>query len=310
MIESFLHQPELDSLPYELLVVDNNSRDGTREMVHEYLSAGNIRYLYVEKQGLSIARNQGASESSGDILAFLDDDVIVGTDWLSALLRCYEATKADIVGGRTTLAFEDPPPEWLGPEFMLYLSMVDMGEERKFLPDCERLFGVNLSMRKEVLQLTGGFDESLGRCGSGMMGGEEICLTRRFLSLAPSPVIVYEPGAAVRHVIGPERTRWDYFVSYAKGHGKTLEAYEPKRSFAWQLMRCLKSLTDYLWAGLVLIFKRRFTKSAYGKKSAEYFLVCGGSHLRARLNRLKSCFLSRRDSESEEKSTGKVDREA
>jgi len=292
MIDSFLCQRNLDPLAYELLVVDNNSTDDTRDVVNSYIMCGNLRYLFIGRQGLSFARNYGVQESKGDILAFLDDDVIVEEGWMTALQSCFLETNAHFVGGRTYLLFEYLPPEWFGPEFMSDLSMVDFGMDRKYLSNCEKLFGVNLSMRKSIFQSAGGFDESLGRRGSELMCGEETDLTRRCLSFLPNPIIVYEPKAAVGHVIGSDRITWDYFLRYATGRGRTIEACEPKNRLLRQVARVGKSLIDYGFCRLTAMHKRRTTLNAYEKKLAEYQFVRSRSHLGARWNRLKSCLHS------------------
>ncbi len=123
MLESFFQQNYLNEIEYELIVVDNNSSDGTRRVVGEYLEHPQCRYIFEERQGLSVARNRGGAEGKGDIVAFLDDDVIVDKDWLKRLQECFEETKADVVGGRVYLIVEKEPPKWLGPEFRMFLSL-------------------------------------------------------------------------------------------------------------------------------------------------------------------------------------------
>src|SRR4051812_25103238 len=69
-------QPFID---WEVLVIDNNSSDRTREVIEDFCNRypGRFRYLFEAQQGKSYALNSGIRESSGDILAFMDDDVIV-----------------------------------------------------------------------------------------------------------------------------------------------------------------------------------------------------------------------------------------
>src|SRR5712691_696604 len=76
-----------DSVPWEVLVVDNNSNDQTRKVVEEFChqNPGRFRYLFEPQPGLSYARNAGIREARGDIIAFMDDDVIVEPTWLQNL---------------------------------------------------------------------------------------------------------------------------------------------------------------------------------------------------------------------------------
>ena len=76
------------SMDWDVLVVDNNSGDRTKEVVEEFSSRypSRFRYLFERKQGKSNALNTGIRESNSEILAFTDDDVIVEPAWLMNLV--------------------------------------------------------------------------------------------------------------------------------------------------------------------------------------------------------------------------------
>src|SRR5271165_3469739 len=76
-----------DSVEWEVLVVDNNSRDKTREVVEEFCRQypGRFRYTFEPEQGKSCALNRGVGEARGDIVAFTDDDVTLEPTWLQNL---------------------------------------------------------------------------------------------------------------------------------------------------------------------------------------------------------------------------------
>src|SRR3954466_14429632 len=67
----------------ELIVVDNNSSDATPGVVGSF-AAGPLagRYAGEPRQGLSYARNTGILRASAPLLAFTDDDVEAGPDWI------------------------------------------------------------------------------------------------------------------------------------------------------------------------------------------------------------------------------------
>src|SRR6266511_6080727 len=77
----------------EILIIDNNSTDGTRAVAEGFArrSPGRFRYVREERQGLSHARNRAVAEARHDIVAFLDDDVEVDADWLCNLASAYES---------------------------------------------------------------------------------------------------------------------------------------------------------------------------------------------------------------------------
>src|SRR5689334_13607723 len=72
---------------WEVLVVDNNSRDQTPAVVRKFAEEhpGRFRYLFEPRPGKSFALNSGIEQAAGDILAFLDDDVVVESSWLENL---------------------------------------------------------------------------------------------------------------------------------------------------------------------------------------------------------------------------------
>ncbi len=73
---------------YEIIVVDNNSIDGTKEIIDKFGSKSNkIRYIFEPQQGRSLARNAGINNSSGDIIAMLDSDCVATDDWLEEISK-------------------------------------------------------------------------------------------------------------------------------------------------------------------------------------------------------------------------------
>jgi GT2 family glycosyltransferase len=205
-----------------------------------YCGRPQFRYVHEPVPGLSAARNRGIEESKGAIIAFLDDDVIVDANWLANLSRCYRDTGAAIVGGKATLLVEADQPPWFGPFFRELLSEIDLGPIRRDVPDGRGLYGVNLSFDAAALKSVGGFDPRLGRQAGQMRGGEEIAVVARLAS--ESARIVYEPDAAVQHIVGKERLTWAYFLGLAQGSASTKHVREPDRGFLWQILRVGQSV--------------------------------------------------------------------
>ena len=244
MLASFFEQDGLDEIAHELILIDNNSSDRTAQLAREFERYQNFRYVFEGQQGLSAARNRGITEARGDIVAFLDDDVIMDRAWLGRLQQCFDETDAGVVGGRSYLIFEESPPGWLGPGMRRNLAEVELGPQRKVLHNGNDLFGLNLSFRKNVLEKHGGFDANLGRLGSDLISGEETALINAIAQSGGT--IVYEPQATVGHLVGPDRLQWKYFKKVNLGDGRSIARNEPPASTAVALRKAAESLRDVL----------------------------------------------------------------
>ena len=104
-----------ESIGWEVLVVDNNSTDQTRQVVEDFCSRHpkHFRYLFELKAGKSHALNAGVSNAHSEILAFTDDDVTVEPSWLRNLTAPLGVPGWAGIGGRTLPASSFSPPLWL-----------------------------------------------------------------------------------------------------------------------------------------------------------------------------------------------------
>jgi glycosyltransferase involved in cell wall biosynthesis len=154
-LDSLLNQECNGSFDWEVIVVDNNSKDKTREVIDSYMPKfnGRLRYVFEPKQGLSYARNRGIKESEGEIIAFTEDDAIVDKEWLSNIYSTFMNYKCDVLFGKILLKWEGEPPRWLTKRFYGNLGYLDYGN-KLFFVDSDRyeFFGGNLSIKKTVFQ--------------------------------------------------------------------------------------------------------------------------------------------------------------
>jgi glycosyltransferase involved in cell wall biosynthesis len=110
---------------YEVIVVDNGSKDGTATLAAAFCERHtSFRYVFEERVGLSIARNTGVQLSSSDILAFTDDDAEPEASWLERLLERFRqhGGNVGIVGGDVIPVWEIERPAWLSDELLRPLS--------------------------------------------------------------------------------------------------------------------------------------------------------------------------------------------
>lgn len=117
-----------ESLGWEVLVVDNNSDDQTRNVVDEYCTEfpGRFRYLFESQPGKSHALNSGIEAARGQLLAFMDDDLIVEPMWLQNLTARFHDRKWAGFGRRILPQWTCSPPSWL-PRVLAPLALFDIG---------------------------------------------------------------------------------------------------------------------------------------------------------------------------------------
>ncbi|OHB68797.1 MAG: hypothetical protein A2Y77_17230 [Planctomycetes bacterium RBG_13_62_9] len=207
-LRSLRRPPEVE---HEILVVDNNSTDNTSQVLDAYAKAltPRLRSVFEPQQGLSHARNRALREARGEIVSFIDDDVIVDPDWLGAVASAFQEHSADIVGGRSYLIYPAVKPAWLTEAHERLLSRLDYGD-KVIVGIQEQLFGLNFSVRRDVALRVGGFDPAVGRLGRSLGCGEEKDLQDRIVEAGG--LVVYEPRAVVGHVVRPERLTKKWFL--------------------------------------------------------------------------------------------------
>jgi len=204
-----------ESIQWEVLVVDNNSKDQTREVVESFCHnyPGRFRYLFEPHQGLSYARNAGVREAEGRILAFIDDDVTVESSWLENLVASLYRSEWSGCGGRVLPQGTFSRPSWLGLEgryALAPLAIFDLGPEARELR--EPPFGANMAYRKEMFQKYGSFRTDLGRCADSMISNEDTEFGHRLI--AGGEKLRYEPSAVVYHPVPNNRLQREYFLEW------------------------------------------------------------------------------------------------
>ncbi|BCX82135.1 glucosyl-dolichyl phosphate glucuronosyltransferase [Methylomarinovum caldicuralii] len=223
LAECFRHleAQQLDGgLDWEVLLVDNNSTDATRDFVQDFArnTPLNLHYTFCGEQGLSHARNHGIAEARGRRLVFIDDDIQVTPGWLQAIHDTFEEHDCDAVGGRIHLEISlEQLPKWIRPDMYGFLGYQDFGDRPYRLDGFREFpFGGNMAIHRRVFDKIGLFDTGMGRKGAGtrkaeLFKGEE---TDFFHRLAENGgVIWYQPSALVHHKVLPHQLRRRFFLT-------------------------------------------------------------------------------------------------
>lgn len=246
---------------WEIIVVDNNSKDDTRTVVEELQAKlPLLRYEFEPKQGLSHARNHGIDRAHGEILLFTDDDVLPEPDWLENVLTGLDHYQADACGGYIAPIFETPPPQWLNERFHGFLAVrAERSDDYWISEGMPPPFGANMAFKKAVFDHLGGFDIARGRKGKNLASGEDGEMFERLLKAGMK--VIFLGNARVHHKVESFRLSKNYFRRWR---------YQSSRNIAQTIgfpgQRRLRGVPLYLFGqlgrALIKATKAKFTAPA------------------------------------------------
>jgi glycosyltransferase involved in cell wall biosynthesis len=229
---SLLHQRTRTA--YELLVVDDGATDATPKVA----AALGVRVVrHGERRSLNAARNTGLRSAAADLIAFVDDDVLVPPGWLDALVEgAARHPEAEAFGGPIRARFEGHAPRACGREDPP-ITTLDLGSADV---EAEMVWGANFAVRRSAVDRIGDFDESLDRAH----GDEEDWLLRL---RATDGRIVYLADAGLDHRRAPGDSGLGALARAAYHRGRGARSSDRRRGNAPGLGRELRVLAGCGW---------------------------------------------------------------
>jgi glycosyltransferase involved in cell wall biosynthesis len=210
---------QLAGAEFEILIVDS-SNGADKEKTADLAKKFGAKYVAEPRPGLALARNTGIAATTGEIIAFTDDDCIPAKDWLAQKIKNYSdpnvwACTGRVIqhntGGASDL-FEEVAGQDLGGEKRTFTPDDVRGGIGFLLANIGKIFakhmksrapapfgighGSSFSFRREFFEKTGGCDERFG-AGAPFKGCDDLEMLYRVLKSGHS--IIYEPAATVRH---------------------------------------------------------------------------------------------------------------
>ena len=239
---------------YEILLVDNNCTDNTREVCVAFAETHkdvNFRYVVEPEQGLSAARNKGIQEAKGDILVYIDDDALVDIWYLRTVVE-YMQSHADIsaVGGPIIPQYETQEPPWMTRYTReLRCGYLYLGDSIRPFPVGRYPGGGNAAYRAQVFTQVGLFNTQLGRKGNNLMGAEEKDIFDKMVSRGMR--FTYLPQMILHHIIPQKKLERDYFDRLTLQIGQS----EYKRTRAISKTKYLRRILSegVKWAGTLVL---------------------------------------------------------
>lgn len=250
---------------WEIVLVNNNSTDNTAAECERFMNdykPTNYRYFVEKQQGLSYARNRGIAEAKGEWLVFLDDDAMVGEDYIGNLQHhLAKHPEVGAFGGAIEPFFEGETPNWLNPWSMSFVSAIDLGNE--VIPFAKNKYpiGANMGISRATIDKVGMFNTALGRTGNNLMGGEEKDIFNR-IHQAGIPIL-YFPNIKVQHCIPPKRTTKEFIAKLGNGVGLS----EKQRTQSIGKLAYAKRLMSegIKWAGTIVLWCQYLLKGQKAK---------------------------------------------
>lgn len=175
--------------PWEVLVVDNGSTDGTVAVCERYLVRLPLRALHCDRPGTSAARNSGAAAAAGAKLLFCDADDRVGEGWVRAMAAALDTD--DAVGGAIEDHLLNPGLQNV-PQHPHGLPVV-----AGFLP---RSITANFAVRRSVWEQLSGFAEDYDYGSDDTEFSWRLQLAGFTLGYAPDAVVHYRHRRTLRAV--------------------------------------------------------------------------------------------------------------
>lgn len=251
-----LAKGDMEAAKYEIVLVDNNCTDNTRDEVERFsrdYPEISLNYVCEPRQGLSNARNAGIAVSRGEILVFVDDDAFVDPDYLSNYEALFESCpEVYAAGGPIIPSYESgEEPGWMTYHLRRLLTgYLYFGEKQRTFPGDNYPGGGNAAYRSSVFRTIGGYDANLGRNGNALGGGEEKDVFRRMDKAGLQ--YVYTPRSVLHHSIPDYKLGEEYFRNVTEGIGSSERIRTLSKSRAAYCRRLFREAVK--WGGTLVLF--------------------------------------------------------
>ncbi|MDP2785862.1 MAG: glycosyltransferase family A protein [Sulfurimicrobium sp.] len=265
-----LHSPEG---PWELLIIDNASTDGTGAwLAQDGWKRMDIdcRVVQESRLGVAHARNRALTEAKGEYVVFLDDDETPEPDWLVNLEQVIDVHQPVAIGGRIRAHLPGGRPDWLTDELLGFLGELDYGPAERELSEISTpIFTGNAVFHRQTVLDVGGFDGNLGRRGNIQSGGEDTELYRRLIKLKKP--VRWTPQAVIHHRIEPWKLRRTYFLQLHYHQGRMEGACKRGPASRIPPLYLIPQVIRAYWRALALRLRQGAKHSLRLEMNAAYF---------------------------------------
>jgi GT2 family glycosyltransferase len=202
----------------EIIVVDSSTNGESQLILAQFPAVIDIR-LSGRRNNMPQARNEGIAVSTGEIIAFIDDDSMICSEWLTALLEAYHDEQVGAAGGRVIRRPEPYCDQQRGnPQLLVRPSGVIVTKDIDLLSrssiEVDHLIGCNMSFRRQALEQVGGFDANYTL--TNLREETDLCIRVKKAGWR----VIYDPTIAVVHVSARAKAFFGDFPSTQYSSGR------------------------------------------------------------------------------------------
>lgn len=230
LLETAVTQETGGEFSYEVVVVDNNSTDKTRDTVKEFIEAGhqNVRYFFEPRQGKSYALNTALNAAGGWAYVITDDDFILPSNWLRDIYQAFAShPEAGVISGKVLPRWQSEPPPWLTKDHWSAIAMADYGDQPFYADENNPICLLAGAFRRDAVQEVGGYRPELGVSPDQIGGTEDLDILQRLWKAGHRAL--YQPHIAFEHKVGANRLTKTYHRRWHTGHGRFYAAMRDER---------------------------------------------------------------------------------
>jgi glycosyltransferase involved in cell wall biosynthesis len=216
-----------EGMEVTVMVIDNNSNDGTCEAVKSFSHpfALRLEYVFVKRQGKAAALNESVAASNAEFIGMVDDDELIDRGWFECTAREFSNDpELEYIGGPYYPHWLSEKPAWLPQKYPGVIGIVNREQESYFSRDfAGMLMGGNVVIRRSTLAKVMPYPEKYSKIGNkASRAGEDEVVYHRLLDLGAKGKVV--PDLIIYHLIPPERLTKSYYRNWVWGRAMALGA--------------------------------------------------------------------------------------
>jgi len=197
LLES-LQRLDYDRNKIEVVVVDGNSTDRTRDIVKKYP----VKLIIERKEGLNAARNTGIRNSNGEIIVFTDCDCIVTSDWIRKIVENFKNPQVSCVGGSAKGRDEDFISQYADNSIIPLMPFFKKREKLDMIkPFHHHPAGCNMAFRRKAFEEVGHFDESIQYGFDDIELAERVCKAGYKMVLDPNVLVWHKHRSTLKEFL-------------------------------------------------------------------------------------------------------------